>query len=149
MEQFILGLKRRGLLSRCSEQGLLFRGFELARLISTLQNGCTWENIPVRRSETMKFFKYSSPPAKRFLGSTRNQNPYPFYGSNIHYANPEKFRLLTINPTNVDTDRYIRRWTCYWENGGWIKLLGVQIDEKLKNCRGPSAAKLSLQFCSI
>lgn len=61
----------------------------------------------------MKFFKYSSPPAKRFLGSTRNQNPYPFYGSKIHHANPEKFGLLTINPRNVDTDRYIRRWTCY------------------------------------
>ena len=35
------------------------------------------------------------------------------------------------------------------ERMGEIKLLGVQIDEKLKNCRGPSAAKLSLQFCSI
>lgn len=55
----------------------------------------------------MKFFKYSSPPAKRFLGSTRNQNPYPFYGSNIHYANPEKFRLLTINPRNVGGHRQI------------------------------------------
>ena len=32
---------------------------------------------------------------------------------------------------------------------GEIKLLGVQIDEKLKNCRGPSAAKLSLYKSSI
>ena len=30
------------------------------------------------------------------------------------------------------------------ERMGEIKLLGAQIDEKLKNCRGPSAAKLSL-----
>lgn len=55
----------------------------------------------------MKFFKYSSPPAKRFLGSTGNQNPYLFCGSNIHYANPEKFRLLTINPRNVGGHRQI------------------------------------------
>ena len=49
----------------------------------------------------------------------------------------------------ADTDRYIRRWTCYWENGG-NKVLGVQIDEKLKlNCRDPSAAKISLYKSSI
>ena len=35
------------------------------------------------------------------------------------------------------------------ERMGEIKLLGVQIDEKLKNCRGPSAAKLSLYKSSI
>ena len=32
---------------------------------------------------------------------------------------------------------------------GEIKLLGVQIDEKLKNCMGPSATKLSLYKSSI
>ena len=89
----------------------------------------------------MKFFKYSSPPAKRFLGSTRKQNPYPFYGSNIHYANPEKFQLLTINPRNVGNGEMLRMRE--------IKLLGVQIDEKLKKCSGPSAAKLSLYKFSI
>ena len=35
------------------------------------------------------------------------------------------------------------------ERIGEIKLLGAQIDEKLKNCRGPSAAKLSVYKSSI
>ena len=48
----------------------------------------------------------------------------------------------------ADTNRYIRRWTCYWENGG-NKAFRSSNRWKTENCRGPSAAKLSLYKSSI
>ena len=56
-----------------------------------------------------------------------------WYKNNLS-ANPEKFQLLTINPRNVDTDNDNQDISVDGhaiERMGEIKLLGVQIDEKL------------------
>ena len=57
-----------------------------------------------------------------------------WYKNNYLSANPEKFQLLTINPRNVDTDNDNQDLSVAGhaiERMGEIKLLGVQIDEKL------------------
>ena len=57
-----------------------------------------------------------------------------WYKNNYLSANPEKFQLLIINPRNVDTDNDNQDISVAGhaiERMGEIKLLGVQIDEKL------------------
>ena len=65
--------------------------------------------------------------------SIKIQGEQPLYW---YKNNPEKFQLLTINPTNVDTERDNQDISIDGhaiERMGEIKLLGVQIDEKLNS----------------
>ena len=66
----------------------------------------------------------------------QGEQPLSWYKNNYLSANPEKFQLLTINPTNVDTERDNQDISIDGhaiERMGEIKLLGVQIDEKLNS----------------
>ena len=61
-----------------------------------------------------------------------------WYKNNYLTANPEKFQLLIINPRNVDTDNDNQRIFVdghVIERMGGMKLLGVQIDDKLNFTR--------------
>ena len=65
---------------------------------------------------------------------TQGEQALSWYKNNYLSANPEKFQLLIINPRNVDTDndnQHISVDGHVIERIGEIKLLGVQIDDKL------------------
>ena len=65
---------------------------------------------------------------------TQGEQALSWYKNNYLSANPEKFQLLTINPRNVDTDNDNQDISVYGhaiERMGEIKLLGVEINEKL------------------
>lgn len=58
-----------------------------------------------------------------------------WYKNNYLSTNPEKFQLLTINPRNVDKDNDNQSFSVDGhtiKRMGEIRLLGVQIDEKIE-----------------
>ena len=56
-----------------------------------------------------------------------------WYGDNLLLANTEKFQCVTINPRNIDSDRQTEAQIKVQiiTNTSQIKLLGVEIDDKL------------------
>ena len=57
-----------------------------------------------------------------------------WYRDNFLLANTEKFQCLTINPRNIDSDKQTKALQIEDEiitNTSQIKLLGVEIDDKL------------------
>ena len=54
-----------------------------------------------------------------------------WYRDNFLLANTEKFQCLTINPRNIDSDKQTEIEDQIIANTSQIKLLGVEIDDKL------------------
>lgn len=89
----------------------------------------------------------------RKVSRSKNCRLYPGKGTTIPQPTQKSFSYLqSTREIYVETDNDNQDISVDGhaiERMGEIKLLGVQIDEKLKNCRGPSAAKLSLYKSSI